>query len=211
MSKPNQIQRSPSELFEELGEQLQLLKAACRSYDSGLEASGKHIAVSLRLLLHNTSKSHSLLGQLGLLDKELLDSAGPLSPSNLLSECNLVLLAKSKSGGRYAPLVFAGDSPLPMRKVSFTVWWTEPILKDNSGRKFSRRDLVQHVADTDGGAHVDPGLDEAYLAFSRANSLGWVFEGSGINEAFKGRPELACMRQIAHEVLTTLEEVMPKL
>ena len=38
--------------------------------------------------------------------------------------------------------------------------------------KFSRKNLILNVADTDGGTHVDPELDEKYMAFSRKNSLG---------------------------------------
>jgi len=71
---------------------------------------------------------------------------------------------------------------------------------------FCRRDLILNVADTDGGAHVDPDLDEAYTDLSRKNSLGWMFFVGNIEETFIGRPELACMRQIAEEVLITLRK-----
>ena len=75
---------------------------------------------------------------------------------------------------------------------------------------FNRRELIQNVANTDGGAHVDPELDEGYMRFSRENSLGWVVGEDNIEEALKGRPELACMRQIAHEVLISLKEKAPE-
>ena len=84
------------------------------------------------------------------------------------------------------------------------------FLKDNKGRTYSRRELVENVANTDGGAHVDPDLEEAYMDLSRNNSLGWLFSDGNIDEAFGGRPELACMRQIAHEVLLTLKENAPE-
>jgi hypothetical protein len=95
-------------------------------------------------------------------------------------------------------------------KIPFVKWWNDWVLKDKKGRLFNRRELIGHVADTDGGAHVDPELDEAYMALSRSNSLGWVFSDSKIERAFEGRPELACMRQIAHEVLLSLRENAPK-
>ncbi len=89
-------------------------------------------------------------------------------------------------------------------------WWNSPILKDKWGRTFCRRELVLNVADTDGGAHVDPELEEAYMAISRENSLGWVFNIGGKDSALEGRPELACMRQIAHELLATVHHFMPE-
>jgi hypothetical protein len=180
-------------------------------FDSGLEAAGKHISLSLRVLLHNRGQSRSLLDQLGLRLGRFLDSAGPLNPRNLLTECNFVLLHFSSSGGNYKPLISAGGDPFRMQPIPFVNWWNDPVLKDDRGRTFCRRELVLHVADTDGGAHVDPELEEAYMAISRENSLGWVFYDGNVESAFSGRPELACMRQIAHELLSTIHHFVPEL
>ena len=183
---------------------------ACRSYDSGVEASGKHISLSLRVLLHQHGTSRALLEQLGLRNGRFLDSAGAVNPRNLLTECNLIVLRATTAGGRYIPLVAAGEPPQPPQKIPFAEWWNEPILRDNTRNTFCRRELVLHVANTDGGAHVDPELDAAYAGLSRANSLAWVFSSENVTKAFEGRPELACMRQIADELITTLRHVAPQ-
>lgn len=88
-------------------------------------------------------------------------------------------------------------------------------MRDTARNFFCRRELVTYVANTDGGAHVDPDLDAEYLHMSRANGLGWVLDGNALRvgigpaeegaRAPEGRLELACMRQIAHEVLKTIE------
>lgn len=210
MAKVKRVKRPKDELKKELVEQLQLLRHSCQTFDAGLEAVGKHISLSLRVLLHHHGQSRSLLDQLGLRAGRFLDSAGPLNPNNLLTECNLVVMQISNSGGSYLPLIAAGGGPCPMRPVPFVEWWNEPVLKDNRGTKFNRRELVLHVADTDGGAHVDPELEEAYMAISRENSLGWVFGDRKVESALAGRPELACMRQIAHELLSTLHQYVPE-
>jgi hypothetical protein len=209
MAKQERVQRPKGELKMELTEQLQLLRYACQTYDNGLEAAGKHISLSLRVLLHHRGQSRSLLDQLGLRGGRFLDSAGPLNPRNLLTECNLVMMRLSHVGGRYQPLIASGGGPLPMVPIPFVQWWNEPVLKDNRGRTLSRRELVLNVADTDGGAHVDPELEEAYMAISRENSLGWQFGDGDVEKALEGRPELACMRQIAHEVLSTIYQSVP--
>lgn len=210
MSK-RRASRPKGELEQELREQLQLLLHACESFDSGLEAIGKHIALTLRVLLHHHGTSRALLEQLGLRNIRFYDSAGKLNPKNMLPECNLIVLSvNTQSGGKYIPLVAAGDPPRPPVKVAFVDWWNLPVLKDSSDRKFNRREIIGHVANTDGGAHVDPELDEAYMALSRSNSLGWVFTNGSVKKAFDGRPELACVRQIAHEVILTLREYAPK-
>lgn len=210
MVKPNRVKRPKDELKQELIEQLQLLRHSCQTYDNGLESVAKHISLSLRVLLHNHGQSRALLDQLGLRAGRYLTSAPPLNPRNLLTECNLVLMRMDSTEGHYLPLVTAGGSPYPLQSIPFVDWWNNPILKDNRGRTFCRRELVLNIADTDGGAHVDPELEEAYMAISRLNSLGWTFSSSDRNSALKGRPELACMRQIAHELLTTIHRLVPE-
>lgn len=210
MANQKRTQRPKAELKKELVEQLQLLRHSCQTFDSGLEAIGKHLSLSLRVLLHHHGQSRALLDQLDLRSGRFLDSAGPLNKRNLLPECNLVAMRLSDSGACYLPLVGTGDAPCPMQPIPFVNWWNDPVLKDNRGRTFCRRELVLNVADTDGGAHVDPELEDAYMAISRENSLGWVFGDGNFESALEGRPELACMRQIAHEVLSTLYHFVPE-
>lgn len=210
MAKSARVARPKGEIERELIEQVNLLEHACSSYDSGLEAIGKHIALSLRVLLHHRGSSQALLEQLGLRNGHFYDTAGPLNPRNMLTECNLVMIRHSEGVVRYLPLVAAGEAPKPPRLIPFATWWNEPVLKDNRRRLLSRRELVGNVADTDGGAHVDPELEESYMDLSRNNSLGWVFQNNDIMEPLKGRPELACMRQIAEEVMLTLRRRHPR-
>lgn len=207
MSKNKRTKRSEEDLKQELRDQIELLQHACQSYDSGREAIGKHLALSLRVLLHHHGQSRSLLEQLGLRQIEFYDTGGSINPANLLPMCGLLISKMSSGEGRYIPRVAAPPNPHhPIRKIPFDQWWNEPVLKDQSSRIFSRFDLVLNVANTDGGAHVDPELEAAYMDLSRNNSLGWRFSNGSIEEAFKGRPELACIRQIAEEVLLTLSE-----
>jgi hypothetical protein len=211
MTKKGRVIRPKDELKRELIEQLQLLKHSCAAFDRGLEAVGKHIALTIRLLIHERGQSRALLDQLALRPAYFLDSAGPFRPENLVTEMNLVSIQmRTGFAPRYRPLISGGERPLPMRQVRFADWWNNPVLRDIKKRTFSRRELVLHVADTDGGAHVDPELDEAYMAISRDNSLGWVFTDGDVTKALEGRPELACMRQIAHEILSTVHRFAPE-
>lgn len=206
MSKPKRVQRPKEELKCELVEQLALLRHSCSAFDNGFEAVGKHIALSLRVLLHDHRQSRALLDQLGLRNGRYLTSAPPLNPKNIMTECNLVGMQISTSGSRYLPLIAMGGGLRPLLPIPFVNWWNDPVLKDNKSRTFCRRELVLHVVNTDGGAHVDPELDAAYMAISRENSLGWIFSNSKSETPPEGRPELICMRQIAHELLCTLHQ-----
>jgi hypothetical protein len=183
------IPKSKADLKQELRDQLQLLRLSCESFDKGVEAAGKHISLSLRVLLHYQGRSNALLQQLGYRSGKYLSSGVPISPGNLLTEASLLAMTMSPAGMKWIPLIAVGNDMNPPRYLPFSDWWLEPVLKDNKGRKFSRLDLVKHVADTDGGAHVDPGLDEAYMDLSRNNSLGWVISSTQL--PLENRVELA--------------------
>ena len=206
MKNNPRIKRSLDDLREELIDQIRLLQNSCKSYDSGLDAIGKHIALSLRVLLHHHGQSRSLLEQLGMRQIDFYDTAGAIDPAEMAPKCGLVMHIVSTDQGRYIPRVNGPPNPNhQIRKIPFEQWWQEPVLKTKADI-LSRCDLVLNVADTDGGAHVDPELESAYMNLSRKNSLGWRFIRGDIDKTFKGRPELACMRQIAEEVLKTLQE-----
>ena len=135
-----------------------------------------------------------------------MDTAGPLKPENPVPEFKLVAVEMSSRLAKYLPLVAVGGDPNRERMIPFDAWWTEPVLKDSKGVKFSRSNLVSHVADTDGGAHVDSELEESYMALSRQNSIGGTFGRGEESVPIQGRLELACIRQIAHEVLATIRQ-----
>lgn len=208
MAKANRVAKSKEDLKHELLEQLLLLRTSCETFDRGIEAAGKHIALSLRVLLHVHGRSRALLDQLGYRTGKFYCSASPLDPNNLLTESPLLALSIGNQSIKWLPLIAMGGGPPSSRYLPFSDWWLEPILKDGKLRKFSRLTLVQNVADTDGGAHVDPELDEAYMDLSRKNSLGWEFAPDGRPPT--NRPELSCMRQIAHELLCTIHEFVPE-
>lgn len=213
MTKKPKVARPNGELMQELKDQIKLVENDCSSFDNGMEIVGKRLALSLRILLHHRGQSQALLEQLGLRSGRYLDTAGPLNPRNMLTECNLVQVRVAiNQGGTDAIYIPLGDSPNGDKWVPFDRWWNEPVLKDSRKRQFNRRELIQHVADTDGGAHVDPELDQAYMDLSRANSLGWRVGTSPDNlTPLRGRPELACMRQICHELLRTMRRRQPSL
>ncbi len=70
-------------------------------------------------------------------------------------------------------------------------------------QEITRKDIVLSMANQDGGAHVDPVLDGPYSDLSRKNSLG-ISAGNLGEQPMKGA-EHAAIRQIAHEVLKTVD------
>lgn len=92
-------------------------------------------------------------------------------------------------------------------KMGFTRWWErEIVIRDGIGNVFTRKNLIRTVCDKEGGAHVDPTLDEAYAKLSRFNSMGWKVHQEDVEKDFQNTPVMPSVRQIVHELLKTLKE-----
>jgi hypothetical protein len=203
----NRRLRSTPDLVERLAEQMGFIERSAKLYDEGAEQEAKRLATSIRVLVHETPASHSLLGQLGVLNVvEFCDSAIPIDPRNVATTLGLLGFGFAPSGISFIPLL---GSAWNTRQVPFAVWW-ERTVTHVPGRSLnlSRRDYVLGLANREGGAHVDPVLDPFYAALRYDNALGFG-QGPGGPEP-EGRPlnndpAMAAVRQIAYELVRTIE------
>lgn len=199
------MKQTPQELREHLQEQVYFLRSSGQAFDSGVQAEAKRLATAIRLLVYDTSRSRSLLDQLGKKDglRYVDTSHGPQPAVGVRADFGLAVGQVGGFGPRYrAPL----DERPRRTPQEFDAWWTDTVLTDKVGRGFGRRDLVLGLAHLDGGAHVDPELEEAYAALSRSNSLGWEFFDDAGSMILAESPVLANVRQVAHELQRTIEE-----
>lgn len=185
---------SRDELIDHWNEHLDFIRNSAEQFDNGKTSEAKRLATSLRVLFHETSQSHSLLHQTGNQNSILvLSSVHPYVSANLSSYWGLLKI----SGDQYVPVISESTST---KFLSFDDWWNEIILDDKES-VFTRKDVVWYVANQDGGAHVDPGLDVKYAKLAKHNSLGWIFDTGTEQIPIKNNPALASVRQISHEVL----------
>ncbi|MFK5689619.1 hypothetical protein ACI3EY_08120 [Ornithinimicrobium sp. LYQ92] len=208
------IARDRDRVLESYRETVQFLQASSASFDAGYSAEAKRLAVSLRVLLHDTKSSHSILGQLGIKKNcTFLDTAGPVDPANLISTLGLVMLRGTSLGdgsadGKYVPLL--GGGPFDFGLVPYEKWWNGPVMKVDD-HSWSRWELVSSLAHKEGGAHVDPHLDDAYERMVHQNGLGWSFEDQGGTRPFTGNPVEVAVRQVAYEFLETTKTLGTEL
>jgi hypothetical protein len=206
--------RTDAELITYLGEQVQFLENSAAAFDGGFEGEAKRLATTIRTLLHDTSKSHSILSQLGVKDRmAFMNTAEPINPRNRASTLGLVIM-KAGVGGEYvAPLDKPGRA-FPPTAVPFGIWWEGTVtnLVGDQAMRLSRRDYVLMVANQEGGAHVDPDLNEDYELLVKDNAFGWVYtveDGAGsviLEKPFDRNPALASLRQIAFELMESLHD-----
>jgi len=206
--------QTKDELMKHLRAQIQFMKLSAASFDNGFEDEAKRLAVVIRVLVHDTRNSISLLTLLGKKNIDFYDSAVPYDSRNLLTYNGLTMMRISTAEGAsyVAPLDDGPPSRSRTRKISFKIWWDGVfVIKDKYGKTLTRKDMVRSVANTDGGAHVDPNLDETYSNLTRFNSMGWKFFRRDVKDNFRNSPALPSIRQIAHEVLKTLNDEFPDL
>ncbi len=210
----NKVFKSQEELKKELDSQFKLLKVLTEQYDKGDVIIGKSIATSIRVLVHDTDDSRSLLGQLNFKNRKFFDTACPdIFPvpgkiQRIGSFCGLVSIGSVNNEQTYIPYL----DEAPVKKfgfVNFDEFWNRIIFIDNNKNSFTRKEIVLAIANQDGGAHVDPKIEKKYKELSRENSLGWKasLDGKIWNDSCGS--ELAAVRQIAHELLRTFEIEYP--
>ena len=229
--KPPKVKRTSAEVLEQLTEQVEILMSHCAQFDVGKEIMAKPMATTLRVLLHSGrpgGNTVALLHQAHLREGWWLDVAGTLSGvkesgSNLIQITATAVIGGGAGTAKCLPRFaryYYSDSNAQTPSSQFGEWWTNTVAVNvETGKKFSRMDIVRMVADTDGGAHVDPSLDQSYLdlisgeligtrAHLAPNSLGFS-HGPGTGGVLIPSAHLASVRTIAHETLMTLQRSSP--
>jgi hypothetical protein len=198
--------RTVEELEQDFNEQLKFIELSAASYDGGFVGEAKRLATRIRVLVHDTVASYSLLSQMNRKDILFLDTAFDKSPKNLISYGGLVAMAKSVSGGETKYIALLDELPPPFRNkwISFENWWAKPIFADQLGKEFTRKDIILTACNQEGGAHIDPKIDILYDSLVTGEFMGWQSHESN-NKSFISNTESAAIRQITHEVLKTLK------
>jgi hypothetical protein len=207
--------RSRLELEQKLAEQLSLLTALGRLYDEDTPAAALPLATCLRVLLHDTASSRSLLAQLGdLATMMFVDTSAPPLPDFFQGglvidsfEGIVAMELSTGTGASYVPLL--GSDPERMgHQEPFSTWWETVVMNDADGHVWTRKAAVLALANKEGGAHIDPRQPESIRALEVHNSMGWVQVRDGQGPSpFNNTPLAPTVRQIAYEVESTLADV----
>jgi hypothetical protein len=193
------------DFLKHLSDQIYFLQRSAENYDMGMIVEAKSMATNIRILLHDTRNSTSLLKHL---DSKLgIYYYNTAIPDTKFGLCGIT--TTTIDGGKTffnPPLNNLSEIRLRNPWVTFNTWWNEMNVLSDGNNRFSRKDLVLALANKDGGAHVDNKLDQPYSELTRNNSLevfhqehsGKLIDVAGV--------EFASIRQITFELLTTLEK-----
>ncbi|MFH0887590.1 MAG: SEC-C metal-binding domain-containing protein [Planctomycetota bacterium] len=198
---PDKIPLSQEDLKRHLGKQVDFLETSADLFDKGAENEATRLATTIRILVHDTSQSHSLLSQLNKKGIKFLDSSSKHNQKGLSISSGFV--GTGMVSGKYVAML--DDLPPDVIKwVDFDTWWNMPIITDRERNQLTRKTIILTAANQDGGAHIDPELDKPYHDLSRKNSLGWTQKTPMGWKQLQGGDKVV-IRQIAHELLKSLK------
>lgn len=183
MNKINlKYERTREELLFDLYTQIKFLKNDCASYDMGDFDYSKRIALSLRVLLHTTKTSTSLLDQLKSSFKfdspDFLDlSTVYLKYPNQSQETQEFVRAflchyyLDNSSPETPPILLAKSISIDPNerypRRAFKTWWDRTTVVLIDQKYYTRKNIIEYLCNEDGGAHVDPLLSEKLAILKR--------------------------------------------
>lgn len=182
---------------EQLKRHISFIKSSCKAYDAGEKIEALRIAVSLRVLFHDTKNSTSLLKHLGIKDTiQIYSTIGTGKNHEQLKGKRLISIPLMISPfGVSAPL----GTPRKSTLCSSSDWWNEVVMVQDN--QFSRKDIVLSAANQDGGAHVDSEPNEKTVELKAGIGTLTTFKtGSSVTEELTDH-HFPLLRQFAHEIL----------
>lgn len=198
--------RSAAEIAEKFQSQWNALASSCLSYDEGHLWEVERIANAVAIFC-NDGKQFSLMTLADyrkLYPDELLDTAGEINGLNMMPDHPLVGMQLSPQGATYTNFL---DAVPTSEWISFGRWWSKnTVVRFPQGdKRFSRRDIILNVRNSEGGSHVDP-----YVAIM-TDQLGpgskglWTSNVAGKLSPMEGTILASSIRQIGHELLRSLQ------
>lgn len=194
-------------LIDRFNEQVAFIKNSCDHFDRGQMSEAKRIGISIRLLFHHAGKqSIGLLHQLNALNVKLMTTfSGPPHQSppmrGLYFDDSYTL---SLSG----PSV---ELSLPSCPVYIPVdqWWNQVVyslIDKDHDLSITRKNVVLHTVDKDGGAHVDPEIPALLeTLISDGSAMVWNIGRPNERRVPVVNKHLAMLRRFSHELLNSPE------
>lgn len=203
------MKRSKEQFLAKLREQADfLLASAHRFYDEGVFAESMRIATHIRTLVHETGNSKPLLKEVQSngLDLSILDHAGKVSGEEVF---NFAVGIRVDRGVAVFPSVDLQSAHYTPCVIG--AWWNRPVFSFWSNARqglstwmvYTRKQIVLILANKEGGAHVDPKMDPAYVKLLTDQPLGFEYQGVPIET-----PDLAkfLTAQSGVEMLESLKQ-----
>jgi hypothetical protein len=201
------LTRTREELEKAREIQCRAILASSSAYDAGEWWEALRLATAVYVLVHDGGKRNkSVLSELGIRGRLRFVASGfQYGPTNVLRETHLLSTRVYSDGtAEYRPLL--DGAAWPHRELQFPNWWEKDIIFRDGRFVLTRKSLTFSLRNQEGGSHFDESVrDPNYLRFARQQlTTPYVVAHGQPPKPILGA-ELATMRQIAWELLKTLE------
>jgi hypothetical protein len=194
--------KHPDKQFQDqLEQQFGFLSRSCIAYDKGDQDDAIRIATTIRVLIHNTKSSTSLLKHLNATTIDLHTTVEDVQ-DHWVGYRGMGMISMSSSGAHdYVPA-------LQMSPISYYVpvskWWDQVVFVTDKAR-LSRRKIVLAATNQDGGAHVDASLDPIYAQSREPGFGGFIERTEGVKVELipLKNAHFVALRQMGYELLTS--------
>jgi hypothetical protein len=202
--------RTRDEVKQALDVQRQAISASSKSYDDGNRWEALRLASAVYNIVHDHGKIRSLLTQLGIRGSLKFVASNRARNSNNLMRETLLVAARVYGDGSAEYLPHLDGSHYPPRLVQLYEWWEKDIILADGKFELTRKRLVFVLRNQEGGGHFSTEMnDHAYLRFSREQlNTPYVLAPGKAPKPLLGA-ELASMRQVAWELMKTLNDHGP--
>lgn len=210
---------SRTQLLELLEEQLSFIEKSISDYQVN-EIEAKRVATNIRVLVHDTGNSNSLLNQLnakgiGFIDTNApkggmaywyLDSVGMNGGKLDQNTPYIGIVGKELIGKpegltiQYFPAFLKWSNYIS--KIDFNSWWNAEIYDNRKGYTLTRKQLKLNVVNKDCGAHIDV-LGPEYASFKNNENIKLMVDGK--LQGFDNIPVYSAVMQIAWELLESIK------
>lgn len=154
--------RNPGNDLRLLREQHSRLREAVDAFYAGKEVQALNIAITVRVLIHETDRSRSLLSRVNPNYWDLTVHHRPVLNPRAVFAVPLTI----QIGGDGTRRIIRTNLDSPSYKlVPLREWWNtayQPI----GALRLSKKDIILTVADKDGGAHIDAEFPDSHATLS---------------------------------------------
>lgn len=213
------------ELMAKLEEQIELLQLNAENFDKGYTVTTLSMAIIIRVLLHDTDKSVSLIKHIcdaDGKDKSIFEMVTTKDQDDgakkmMIFGDGLCVMSMGPQGFSYLPKLGGATQT----KVPFNIWWDENVVKNVSGgfenpEWMTRSELIKLHANKEGGAHIDENKNRSISEIGTKEAAGWVcftVDSDGVQKEgdYGIDQKKASIRQVCYEVLVSLHNHFPEL
>lgn len=194
---------------QKLKQQIDFLQNSCRAFDNGNWNEAMRIATSVRIILHDTPNSTSILKHLNAKNINLFTTYWkPPDGENgyaFMHVFNMGVIDMGKGKFGYGPNL-EDFHPDKSRVLPVEEWWNQVVWVISPKSRLTRKRLVLSAANQDGGTHVDSQLNKHYekLVSADLGSISVTMGGVGFRWPIKNM-HLVAIRTIGNELLKSPE------